>query len=572
MQGIGVSPGIAIGKALVLKEIPSNLPEQSYLNYEEENQHLEKSMREVRYQLENIQVKAEAKLGDKAQILDAQILITQDEELLIFVRDKLKKGSTAAAAVHDGVEFYANLLSAMENDYMRERAVDIRDVGQRIIRHLLGVEQTDLADLTESCIVVARDLTPSDTATMDQERVLGFITDIGGRTSHTAIMARTLEIPAIVGTADGTSIIKTGDLVIFDGESGKVILQPNDETLKAYYAKQKQERERKAKLQILKDRPTMTLDGRRVVIAANIGTPKDCEGALKHGAEGVGLFRTEFLYLNRDTLPNEDEQFQAYKAALEAMAPNSVIIRTLDVGGDKEIPYLGLAKESNPFLGYRAIRVCLRQTEIFKTQLRALLRASVFGKLGIMYPMISSLDEVRQANAILADVKAELAAEGMTVNSDIEVGIMIEIPAAAVISDILAKEVDFFSIGTNDLIQYTIAVDRLNENIASLYTPYHPGVLRLVQKVIENGHKSGIWVGMCGEAAGDLALIPLLLNMGLDEFSMSAISVLEARELIGQLNYAETQDWVTEILSIGTAEEIKEALCLWRNGRKLGGI
>ena len=455
---------------------------------------------------------------------------------------------------------------------MRERAVDIRDVGQRIIRHLLGVEQTDLADLTESCIVVARDLTPSDTATLDQERVLGFITDIGGRTSHTAIMARTLEIPAIVGTADGTSIIKTGDLLIFDGESGKVILQPNDEILKAYYAKQKQERERKAKLQIFKDRPTMTLDGRRVVIAANIGTPKDCEGALKHGAEGVGLFRTEFLYLNRDTLPNEDEQFQAYKAALEAMAPNQVIIRTLDVGGDKEIPYLGLAKESNPFLGYRAIRVCLRQTEIFKTQLRALLRASVFGKLGIMYPMISSLDEVRQANAILADVKAELAAEGMTVNLDIEVGIMIEIPAAAVISDILAKEVDFFSIGTNDLIQYTIAVDRLNENIASLYTPYHPGVLRLVQKVIENGHKAGIWVGMCGEAAGDLALIPLLLNMGLDEFSMSAISVLEARELIGQLNYAETQDWVTEVLSIGTAEEIKEALCLWRNGRKLGGI
>ncbi|WP_170932567.1 phosphoenolpyruvate--protein phosphotransferase [Desulfosporosinus sp. FKB] len=561
-MGIGVSPGIAIGKALVLKEIPSNLPKQSYHNNEEENQRLDKCLSTVRHQLENIRVEAEAKLGDMAQILDAQILVTQDEELLTFVRGKLKEGLTAEAAVYDGVEFYANLLANMDNDYMRERAADIRDVGQRMIRHLLGLEQSNLTHLTESCIIVAHDLTPSDTATMDQERVLGFVTDIGGRTSHTAIMARTLEIPAIVGTVDGTSIIKTGDMMVFDGESGELILNPSEETLKVYSAKQKQDRENKARLQTLKEQPSMTLDGRKVIVAANIGTPKDCEGALKHGAEGVGLFRTEFLYLNRDTLPSEEEQFQAYKAALEAMAPNSVIIRTLDVGGDKEIPYLGLAKESNPFLGYRAIRVCLRQTEIFKTQLRALLRASVYGKLGIMYPMISGLAEVRQANAILAVAKAELAAEGIAVSPDVEVGIMIEIPSAAVISDILAKEVDFFSIGTNDLIQYTTAVDRLNENIASLYSPYHPGVLRLVQKVIENGHKSGIWVGMCGEAAGDTALIPLLLGMGLDEFSMSAISVLKARELIGQLNYAETQAWVPEILAMGTAEEIKEALLL----------
>lgn len=308
----------------------------------------------------------------------------------------------------------------------------------------------------------------------------------------------------------------------------------------------------------------MTHDGRKVIVAANVGTPKDCEGALRNGAEGVGLFRTEFIYLNREDLPGEEEQFQAYKEVLEAMAPREVVIRTLDVGGDKELPYLGLAKESNPFLGYRAIRVCLDRPEMFKTQLRALLRASVYGKLGIMFPMISSLDEVRRAKGMLAQVREELVSEGVAVSEEVEVGIMIEIPAAAVMSDVLAREVDFFSIGTNDLIQYTTAVDRLNGKIASLYTPYHPAVLRLVRQVIENGHKFGIWVGMCGEAAGDQALIPLLLGMGLDEFSMSAISVLESRELLGRLNYAEAQARVTEVLALGTAAEIEETLQILR--------
>ncbi|KLU60335.1 phosphoenolpyruvate-protein phosphotransferase [Peptococcaceae bacterium CEB3] len=560
MQGIGVSPGIAIGGALVIKDVPSVLPERSRLTAEEENERLSRSLSAARRQLEKIRAGAEARLGDKAQILDAQILITEDEELLSLVRDKLQEGLTAEAAIRDGVQYYADLLENMDNEYLRERAADIRDTGRRIIRHLLGAAETDLAHLSTPCIIVAHDLTPSDTATMAPEQVLGFITDVGGRTSHSAIMARTLEIPAIVGTERGTELIRTGEPLILDGDSGEVIVNPQPEVLETYRERQRAQAERKEKLQAVKGRPTATRDGHKVLVAANIGTPKDCEGALRNGAEGVGLFRTEFLYLNRDDLPSEEEQFQAYKEVLEAMAPQEVIIRTLDVGGDKELPYLGLAKESNPFLGYRAIRVCLSRPEMFKTQLRALLRASVYGKLGIMFPMISSLDEVRQAKGMLAQVREELVSEGVAVSEEVEVGIMIEIPAAAVISDILAREVDFFSIGTNDLIQYTTAVDRLNERIAALYTPYHPAVLRLVSQVIENGHKSGIWVGMCGEAAGDQALIPLLLGMGLDEFSMSAISVLESRELIGRLDYAQAQVRVPEVLALGTAAEVKGAL------------
>ncbi|CAA7603011.1 phosphoenolpyruvate-protein phosphotransferase [Acididesulfobacillus acetoxydans] len=560
MQGIGVSPGIAIGEALVLKDVPSVLPERSRLTAGEENERLSRSLSSARRQLEKIRAGAEARLGNKAQILDAQILITEDEELLSLVREKLKEGLTAEAALRDGVEYYANLLENMDNEYLRERAADIRDTGRRIIRDLMGVAETDLTHLGTPCIIVAHDLTPSDTATMAPEHVLGFITDVGGRTSHSAIMARTLEIPAIVGTVRGTELIRTGDSLILDGNSGEVIVNPEPDVLGTYREKQRAQAERKEKLQALKGQPTVTHDGRKVIVAANIGTPKDCEGALRNGAEGVGLFRTEFLYLNREDLPGEEEQFQAYKEVLEAMAPREVVIRTLDVGGDKELPYLGLAKESNPFLGYRAIRVCLDRPEMFKTQLRALLRASVYGKLGIMFPMISSLEEVRRAKGMLAQVREELVSEGVAVSEEVEVGIMIEIPAAAVMSDVLAREVDFFSIGTNDLIQYTTAVDRLNGKIASLYTPYHPAVLRLVRQVIENGHKFGIWVGMCGEAAGDQALIPLLLGMGLDEFSMSAISVLESRELLGRLNYAEAQARVTEVLALGTAAEVKEAL------------
>lgn len=558
MQGVGVSPGIAIGKALVLKEENVSIEQKSKRLPGEELERLQASLTSVRQKLEEIKEKASTELGDKAQILDAQILVTQDEELLGAVRGNIEGGMTAEAALETGVEFYAKILEGMDNEYMRERAADLRDVGGRLIRHLLGIEQQDLSALTEDYIIVARDLTPSDTASMNKAHVLGFVTDIGGRTSHSAIMARSLEIPAIVGTKDGTSLIKSGDLLILDVEAGEVITNPDSQQVALYEKRRTVMEEEKKRLLKLKTQPSITTDGHQVELAANIGTPKDCEGALHNGAEGIGLFRTEFLYLNRDNLPTEEEQFAAYKAVLEAMSPRPVVIRTLDVGGDKEISYLHLPKESNPFLGYRAIRVCLKQTDIFRTQLRALLRASAYGKLKIMFPMISSLDEVRQAKALLEEVKAELGNVGVKVSAEIQVGIMIEIPAAAMISDVLAKEVDFFSIGTNDLIQYTTAVDRMNEGIAHLYTPFHPAVLRLIQMVIENGHRSGIWVGMCGEAAGDPALIPLFLGMGLDEFSMSAISILPARELIGRLSLEELKERVPEILQSGTALEVQE--------------
>lgn len=560
MNGVGVSPGIAIGKALVLIEENVSFEQTSSRSPGEELECLQVSLASVRKQLEKIKEKAALELGDKAQILDAQILVTQDEELLEAVRGHIERGMTAEAALETGVEFYVKILEGLDDEYMRERAADLRDVGGRLIRHLLGIEQQDLSALTEDYIIVARDLTPSDTASMNKTRVLGIVTDIGGRTSHSAIMARSLEIPAIVGTKEGTSRIKTGDLLILDVQEGEVIIEPDFHQVDFYEKKRAEMENEKKRLLKLKNQPSISVDGHQVELAANIGTPKDCTSALHNGAEGIGLFRTEFLYLNRDNLPTEEEQFAAYKAVLEAMAPKPVVIRTLDVGGDKELSYLNLPPESNPFLGYRAIRVCLKQTDIFQTQLRALLKASAYGNLKIMFPMISSLDEVRQAKTWLEKIKAELITEGAKVSEKIEVGIMIEIPAAALISDVLAKEVDFFSIGTNDLIQYTTAVDRMNEGIAYLYTPFHPAVLRLIQMVIENGHQAGIWVGMCGEAAGDPDLIPLFLGMGLDEFSMSAISLLPARELIGRLNKAELKKKVPEILQLGTAQEVKEKL------------
>jgi len=560
MRGIGVSPGIAIGKALVLKEENVSIEQKSTSSQAEELERLQASLASVRKQLEKIKKRAALELGDKAQILDAQILVTQDEELVGAVRGNIEGGMTAEAALETGVEFYAKILEGMDNEYMRERAADLRDVGGRLIRHLLGIEQQDLSALTEDCIIVARDLTPSDTASMNKVHVLGFVTNIGGRTSHSAIMARSLEIPAIVGTKDGTSRIKTGDLLILDVKEGEVIIEPDPQQVDLYEKRRAAMEKEKERLLKLKTQPSISADGHQVELAANIGTPKDCEGALHNGAEGIGLFRTEFLYLNRDNLPTEEEQFAAFKSVLKAMAPQPVVIRTLDVGGDKELSYLNLPRENNPFLGYRAIRVCLKQTDIFRTQLRALLKASAYGNLKIMFPMISSLDEVRQAKALFVEVKAELIQEGVTVSAKIEVGIMIEIPAAALISDVLAKEVDFFSIGTNDLIQYTTAVDRTNEGIAHLYTPFHPAVLRLIQMVIENGHQAGIWVGMCGEAAGDPDLIPLFLGMGLDEFSMSAISLLPARELIGRLNLEELKNKVPEILQSGTAQEVEKKL------------
>ncbi len=422
---------------------------------------------------------------------------------------------------------------------------------------MLGIKSVDLSTLKESVLLVSNDLTPSQTANMDKEKVLGFLTNMGGRTSHTAIMARSLEIPAVVGLKNITTTIKQGDYVIIDGDSGKVLINPDAENI-AFYNKLKEECEKiKQGLQSFKDQASVTFDGKKVELAGNIGTPEDITGLLNNGAEGVGLFRTEFIYMNRECLPTEEEQFDSYKTVLEALSPKPVVIRTLDAGGDKELSYLNIDKEMNPFLGYRAIRICLKETALFKTQLRALLRASVYGNLKIMFPMISSLEELLLAKDILNEVKEELDTSKVSYDSNIEVGMMIEVPSAAIISDILAKHVDFLSIGTNDLIQYTCAVDRMNEKIHDLYSPFNPAVLRLIKMVIDNGHKEGIWVGMCGEMAGDRKLIPILLGMGLDEFSMSPISILPARKLIHSLSYSDMKIFIDVILTMTTSEDIQ---------------
>ena len=450
------------------------------------------------------------------------------------------------------------MFESMDNEYMRERAADIKDVTNRIIRHLLGIKIVDLAALEEEVILVAHDLTPSDTATMNKSKVLGFLTDIGGRTSHTAIMARTLEIAAVVGLTDITTKANDGDYIVFNGDTGEVILNPDEETIDKYTKLKNEFDEYRKSLELLKGKPSQTTDKRHVELAGNIGSPNDVEGLIKNDAEGVGLYRTEFLYMDKeDGFPTEEEQYEAYKAVLEGMDNKPIVIRTLDIGGDKELPYFDMEPEMNPFLGYRAIRICLDRKDIFKTQLRALYRASVHGTLRIMFPMISSLEELLAAKEVVAEVKEELKSEGIAYADNVEVGMMIEIPSAAVISDILAKHVDFFSIGTNDLIQYTCAVDRMNQKISSLYNQFNPAVLRLIKTVIDNAHAEGKWVGMCGESAGDQRMIPILLGFGLDEFSMSPISILPARKLITSVSYEDMKKFAGEVLAMGTAEEIK---------------
>lgn len=559
MRGIGVSPGIAIGKALVLKEESVVIQEQSMQTAAEEINHLNQSLVSVRAKLEEIKERAVGELGDKANILDAQILVTEDEALLALAQEHIQNGMTAEAAIQAGIEFYANMLEGLDNNYMRERAADLRDVGGRIIRNLLGVDERDLANLTEDIIIVAKDLTPSDTANMNKAHVLGFITDIGGRTSHSAIMARSLEIPAIVGTKDGTNQIQTGDILIVDAVEGEIILHPTSSQISQYERRREVQREEKQRLQSLKACPSILIDGHRVELSANIGDPEDAKAAIANGAEGIGLYRTEFLYMGRNEFPSEEEQFAAYQAvAVMFDQGRPVVIRTLDIGGDKALPYLDMPKEMNPFLGYRAIRLCLDRTEIFKIQLRAILRASVHGNIKLMYPMIATLEELRAANQVLETVKKDLRRENIPFNEEMEVGIMVEIPAVAVLADQFAKEVDFFSIGTNDLVQYTMAADRMNERVAYLYQPFNPAVLRLIQGVITAAHKEGKWVGMCGEMAGDLNAIPILLGFGLDEFSMSASSILPARSLVRHLTQQGARRIAQAAIALDHAQEIKK--------------
>ena len=485
--------------------------------------------------------------------------MANDPELLSQTTDKIKSESVNAAYAFDEVSnMFIMMFESMDNEYFRERAADIKDIKKRILAHLLGVKVNDPSTIDEQVVIIAEDLTPSDTAQLDRNFVKGFATNIGGRTSHSAIMARSLENPAVVGTKTILEDVKDGDMIILDGLEGNVIVNPTAEQVAHYEEVAKQYEAQKAEWAKLKNEKTVSKDGQHVELAANIGTPKDVEGVLANGGEAVGLYRTEFLYMGRDNFPTEEEQFEAYKAVLEAMGDKPVVVRTLDIGGDKELPYLHLPKEMNPFLGYRAIRLCLDDTDLFRTQLRALLRASAYGKLRIMFPMIATLNEFRSAKALLLEEKAKLVAEGVTVSEEIEVGMMVEIPSAAVLADQFAKEVDFFSIGTNDLIQYTMAADRMNEKVSYLYQPYNPSILRLVKMVIDAAHKEGKWTGMCGEMAGDQTAIPLLLGLGLDEFSMSATSILPARSLISKLSKAEMADLAAEALNKSTVEEVIE--------------
>jgi phosphotransferase system enzyme I (PtsI) len=453
---------------------------------------------------------------------------------------------------------FINMFEQMDNEYMKERAADIRDVTKRVLAHLLGVTISNPALISEEVVIIAEDLTPSDTAQLNRQYVKAFTTDIGGRTSHSAIMARSMEIPAVVGTKNVMETIQNDTMVIIDGLDGAVIVDPTEEEIANYKEKQEKYEEQKKEWAKLVNEKSLSSDGQEVELAANIGTPKDVKGVLANGGEGVGLYRTEFLYMGRTELPTEDEQYKAYKEVLENMEGKPVVVRTLDIGGDKELPYLNLPKEMNPFLGFRAIRLCLEEQDIFRTQLRALLRASSYGNLKIMFPMIATLDEFRQAKAILLEEKETLVKNGTTVNENIEIGIMVEIPSTAVMADIFAKEVDFFSIGTNDLIQYTMAADRMNEQVSYLYQPYNPAILRLVDNVIQAAHKNGKWAGMCGEMAGDPIAIPILLGLGLDEFSMSATSILPARSQLRGISKEEAASYREEILSMSTAEEVVE--------------
>lgn len=562
LKATGASPGFALGKVLVVRNEPVILEKEPIEDISQEKEKFLGAIEASKKEIEQIREKALKELGEqKAAIFDAHKMILDDPELIQGTINKIESERlNGAYALSKTAEEFIAIFEAMDNDYMRERVADIKDVTDRVIRTITGQKKTDLASLEEDVILVAHDLTPSETATMDKERVMGFLTNIGGRTSHTAIMARSLEIPAVVGLKDITEALKTGDFAILDGEGGTVIVNPSKEEIKKYKGlKEAYVTERKA-LDAIKGQESITKDGRRVELAGNIGTTQDIPGLIKNDAEGVGLFRTEFIYMNRETLPSEEEQFEAYKQVLEAMNPKPIVIRTLDIGGDKNLSYLKIGEEMNPFLGYRAIRLCLKEQKIFKDQLRALLRASVYGKLKIMFPMISNLKELLEAKEVLNEVKADLDREGIAYQHDIEVGMMIEVPSAAVMSDVLAKHVDFFSIGTNDLIQYTCAVDRMNEKIHHLYQPFNPAVLRLIKTVIDNGHREGIWVGMCGESAGDQRMIPILLGMGLDEFSMSPLSILPARKLIRSLSLEEAQKLAEEVLKLSTAEEIENYL------------
>ena len=564
ISGIPASPGIVFGKALVLKEEKIVLDTQKIKDSQIENEiaRFYAGRDAAVEQLTSIKDRAYQSLGEeKAAIFEGHLMILEDEELEEEIIDYLRSNHVnAAVAANVVIDQQVAMLSEIDDEYLKERAGDIRDIGNRLIKNILGMHIVDLGEINEEAILVAYDLTPSETAQLNLDKVLGFVTDIGGRTSHTSIMARSLELPAIVGTNNVTEKVKTGDFLILDALNNAVYVNPSQQEIQRLKTLQDKLAEEKAELAKLKDLPALTLDGHQVDVVANIGTIRDVEGAERNGAEGVGLYRTEFLFMDRDQLPSEEEQFIAYKEVVEAMNGNLVVLRTMDIGGDKELPYLNLPKEMNPFLGWRAIRIALDRREILNAQLRAVLRASAYGRLAVMFPMIISVEEIRELKSVIEELKVELRNEGKAFDEDIQVGVMVETPSAAVNAKFSAKEVDFFSIGTNDLTQYTLAVDRGNELISHLYNPMSPSVLNLIKQVIDASHAEGKWTGMCGELAGDERATILLLGMGLDEFSMSAISVPRIKKLIRNVNYQDAKLLAEKALQQPTAAEIEQLI------------
>lgn len=562
LKGIAASDGIAVAPAYLLVEPDLSFSKTSVSDVDVEVARFKKVVEESTKELEKVRDKAKESLGaEEAQVFDAHLLFLSDPEFTGAIETEIKDQKVnAEAALDETAQKFITIFEGMtDNAYMQERAADVRDVSKRIMAHLLGKKLPDPAAIDHEVVVVAYDLTPSDTAQLNKKYVKGFVTDIGGRTAHSAIMARSLEIPAVVGTESITKDVKDGDMLIADGLDGDAIVNPTDAQVEEYTKKGEAFAKQKEEWKKLKNEPSVTADNKKFIIAANIGTPNDMKGVKENGAEAIGLYRTEFLYMNSKDFPSEEAQFDAYKEVIEDMDGKQTIIRTCDIGGDKHLDYWDLPEEMNPFLGVRAIRLSMQYKDIFRTQLRALLRASAYGPLGIMFPMIGTLAELREAKQILAEEKDKLVKEGVKVGDDLQVGMMIEVPAVAVLADQFAKEVDFFSIGTNDLIQYTMAADRGNDNVSYLYQPYNPSVLRLIKHTIDGAHENGIWCGMCGEAAGDDIMFPILLSMGLDEYSMSATSILRIRSLMKKINTEDIKELANKACFVSeTADENKK--------------
>ena len=561
LKGIAASAGYAIARVYKLEQPVVTIEKKEGVEPTTEIAKFDAALSKTKADIEAIKAQAEGKLSDEElAVFDAHLMMASDPEFEGQIKSMIENDHVNAEYAADAVA--ANtvaMFESMDNDYFRERAADVKDVTFRLKCNLLGVLIPNLSLVDEDSIIVAHDLTPSDTAQLNQY-AKGFATAIGGRTSHSAIMARSLEVPAVVGCAGVMEACQHGDLMILDAVNGEVIVNPDEATIKEYEAKAQAYKEEKEALKVLLHAETITVDGHQVELAGNIGTPKDVEGVINNGGEGVGLYRTEFLYMNSQEFPTEDEQFEAYKTVLEGMNGKKVVVRTLDIGGDKKLSYFTFPEEMNPFLGYRAIRLCLDRKDIFRTQLRALIRASKYGKLCIMFPMIATLDEFREAKGVFEEEKAKLIAEGVEVSDSIEVGMMVEIPAAAVNADNFAKEADFFSIGTNDLVQYSMAADRMSEKVSYLYQPLNPSLLRLIKMTIDGAHKNGRWVGMCGEMAGDAMAAPVLLGLGLDEFSMSATSILPARKMINSLKKSEMEEMANKALTLATSSEVTQLI------------